>query len=169
MPLSSRDLNQRIEYTTLLNNPLHSSMLREKTKRKHKVSKRIMYPCEIGNESIHVAIRRSHNRIFIKKLLWVRYFPELTFHAVPISYLDGDSQEQRKSFLNDSKMIEFDPIQITPDKRSQEYLRKHFITRPNKENWTLTQSNLKYRNWTAITQDGNDETTTDESTTTDIF
>ena len=128
-----------------------------------------MYPCYINSETIHVAIRRSNNRIFLKKLLWVQFFPELSFHAIPLSYLDGDSQEKWKSFVNETKVIEFDPRQITQDKQSQDYLRKHFITKPNKDNWILTQNNLKYRNWTAIAQEGNDETTTTDGSTTDIF
>ena len=127
-----------------------------------------MYPCFINSESIHVAIRRSNNQIYLKKLLWVQYFPELNYHAIPLSYLDEESQEKWKSFLKNTNVIEYYPSQITEDKQSQDYLKKNFITKPNKK-WTLTQTNLKYKNWTAVAREGNDETTSTDGSTTDIF
>ena len=79
--------------------------------------------------------------------------------------LDSQSQENWKSFINDMNVIEFDPITITSDKRSQDYLRENFVVKPNKEKYVLTQTNNKYRTWSTITNDGEDTTATDDSTT----
>ena len=127
-----------------------------------------MYHCFINSESIHVAIRRSNSQIYLKKLLWVQYLPELNYHAIPLEYLDEECQEKWKPFLNSTNVIEYYPSQITEDKQSQDYLKKNFITKPNKK-WTLTQTNLKYKNWTAVAREGNEETTSTDGSTTDIF
>ena len=140
-------------------------MLREKLKRQHKVSKRTRYPVNITSTAIHVSIRRYGNRFYIKRLLWCQFLPELTWYALPLNFLDSTSQEQWKGFINQMNVIEFDPISITNDKKSQDYLRQNFLVIPNEEKYELTQTNTKYRTWSTIINDGENTTETDDSTT----
>ena len=77
----------------------------------------------------------------------------------------GQSIPGKLEVVYDMNVIEFDPITITSDKRSQDYLRENFVVKPNKEKYVLTQTNNKYRTWSTITNDGEDTTATDDSTT----
>ena len=104
----------------------HTTMLRERSKRKHRITKRIRYPVTINSKAIHISIRRYGERFYIKRLLWCQFIPETTWYALPLNYLDSKSQEQWKEFLNQTDILEFPAGSITSDRRSQEYIHQNF-------------------------------------------
>jgi len=62
-------------------------------------------------------------------------------------------------------ILEFDPVSITSDRKSQDYIRQNFVVIPNEEKYELSQTNTKYKTWTTIINDPENTTATDSSTT----
>ena len=97
----------------------------------------------------------------------MQFIPETTWYALPLSYLDSKSQELWKEFLNQTDIIEFPAGNITSDRRSQEYIHQNFTIVPN-EDYELSQTNTRYKEWSTIIEDPEKsatETETDGSTT----
>ena len=92
-------------------------MLRD-SKLRVKSRKRKFHPIQdISYKAVHLSVKRMNNRVYIKKLLWLKFENEKCYQAIPWEHLDYETQEKTKCWFNSCRTIEFAPHEISQDRR----------------------------------------------------
>ena len=116
---------------------------------------------DICLSAIHVSIKRMNGRIYLKRLVWIRFVNEKSYEALPLSYFDNECQESLKDFVNSCNVLEYFGSELSTDKSCVDYINNNFKTIRPRGTWVLNHSNRRFKTWSAIISEAETDKQTD--------